>query len=88
MGSDTDPYQLNNTFAFNQNYGSTPLLTSSTSFLNPNLKPEKLYLWKQGAEIYFFKDRVGIDATVYQNTSSDQIINLPASSSSGYTSRL
>ena len=88
VGSDTDPYQLNNTFVFNQNYGSTPLLTSSTGLLNPDLKPEKLDALELGAELYFFKDRLGIDASVYQNTSADQIINLPASSSSGFATRL
>ncbi|MGI8581348.1 MAG: SusC/RagA family TonB-linked outer membrane protein, partial [Chitinophagaceae bacterium] len=88
VGSDTDPYQLNNTFVFNQNYGSTPLLTSSTGLLNPVLKPERLDALELGTELYFFKDRLGIDASVYQNTSADQIINLPASSSSGYATRL
>ncbi len=88
VGSDTDPYQLNNTFVFNQNYGSTPLLTSSTGLLNPDLKPERLDAWELGTELYLFKDRLGIDASVYQNTSADQIINLPASSSSGYATRL
>jgi TonB-linked SusC/RagA family outer membrane protein len=88
VGGDTDPYQLNNTFVFNQNYGSTPLLTSSTRLLNPNLAPEKLTSIEAGVEFYFFKDRLGIDATVYQNVSSDQIINLPTSASSGYVSRL
>jgi outer membrane receptor protein involved in Fe transport len=88
VGGDTDPYQLNNTFVFNQNYGSTPLLTSSTRLLNPNLKPEKTDAIELGTELYFLKDRVGIDASVYQSISSDQIISLPASSSSGYTTRL
>lgn len=88
VGGDTDPYQLNNTFVFNQTYGSTPLLTNSTKLLNPNLRPEKLTSLEAGAEVYFFKDRLGIDATVYQNTGTDQIISLPASASSGYTSRL
>ncbi|MEO6583984.1 MAG: SusC/RagA family TonB-linked outer membrane protein [Ferruginibacter sp.] len=88
VGSDTDPYQLNNTYVFNQNYGSTPLLTSSTGLLNPDLKPERLDALELGTELYFFKDRLGLDASVYQNTSTDQIINLPASSSSGYATRL
>lgn len=88
VGSDTDPYQLNNTFVFNQNYGSTPLLTNSTRLLNPGLAPEKLQSIEIGAEVYFLRDRLGIDVTVYQNTNSDQIINLPASASSGYVSRL
>ncbi len=88
VGSDTDPYQLNNTFVFNQNYGSSPLLTNSTRLLNPSLTPEKLDALEAGAEIYFIKDRLGIDASIYQNTSSNQIINLPSSTSSGFVSRL
>lgn len=88
VGSDTDPYQLNNTFVFNQNYGSTPLLTSSTRLLNPNLRPEKVDALEIGTELYFLQDRLGIDASVYQTTSADQIINLPASASSGFTTRL
>jgi hypothetical protein len=88
VGNDTDPYQLKNTFVFNQNYGSTPLLTNSTRLLNPSLSPEKLDALELGGEFYFFKDRLGLDASVYQNTSSNQIINLPTSSSSGYISRL
>jgi TonB-linked SusC/RagA family outer membrane protein len=88
VGNDTDPYQLNNTFVFNQNYGSTPLLTNSTRLLNPGLTPEKLQSIELGTEVYLFRDRLGIDATIYQNTSTDQIINLPTSASSGYLSRL
>ena len=88
VGSDTDPYQLENTFVFNQNYGSTPLLTNSTRLLNPALTPEKLKSFETGAEIYFLNDRLGIDLTLYQNTSTDQIINLPASAASGYQTRL
>ncbi|MEJ7912896.1 MAG: hypothetical protein WKF70_07060, partial [Chitinophagaceae bacterium] len=88
VGSDTDPYQLNNSFVFNQNYGSTPLLTSNTRLLNPSLTPESLQAVELGAEVYLFKDRFGIDVSVYQNKSSNQIINLPTSASSGYNSRL
>lgn len=88
VGSDTDPYQLNNTFAFNQNYGSTPLLTNRSRLLNPTLTPEKLQAIELGTEFYFFHDRLGVDATVYQNTNTDQIINLPTSTASGFESRL
>lgn len=88
VGGDTDPYQLNNTFVFNQNYGSSPLLTNSTGLLNPELIPEKLKALEAGAEVSFFKDRIDFDVSVYQNTNSNQIINLPVSSSSGYTTRL
>jgi TonB-linked SusC/RagA family outer membrane protein len=88
VGNDTEPYQLNNTYVFNQNYGTAPLLTSSTRLLNPSLSPESLQALEGGAEFYFFSNRAGLELTAYQNTSSGQIINLPASAASGYTSRL
>lgn len=88
VGNDTDPFQLKNTYAFNQNYGEYPLLTSSTTLLNENLRPERINALEAGAEVYFFNDRLGFDVSVYQNTAKDQIISLPASAASGYTSRV
>lgn len=88
VGNDTDPFQLSNTYAFNQNYASSPLLTSSSTLLNADLRPERINALEAGAELYFFKDRVGVDFTVYQNTAKDQIISLPVSGATGYTSRV
>lgn len=88
VGNDTDPFQLQNTFTFNQNYGSFPLLSSPTTLLNANLRPERLNALEAGTEIWLFNDVIGLDASVYQNTSSDQIVRLPVSAASGYTSRL
>lgn len=88
VGNDTDPFQLRNTYAFNQNYASSPLLTSSSTLLNADLKPERINALESGAELYFFKDRLGVDVTLYQNTAKDQIISLPVSGATGYTSRV
>lgn len=88
VGNDTDPFQLNNTFAYNANYGSFPLATNSTSFLNPDLRPERLNALEAGTELWFLKGKIALDLSVFQNTSKDQIVNLPTSSASGFTSRL
>jgi TonB-linked SusC/RagA family outer membrane protein len=88
VGNDTNPFQLRNTYAFNQNYGSNPLLTNSATLLNANLRPERINALEAGAEIYFFNDRVGLDVAVYQNNARDQIISLPTSAASGYTSQI
>ncbi|RFC53171.1 SusC/RagA family TonB-linked outer membrane protein [Brumimicrobium aurantiacum] len=88
VGSDTDPFQLRNTYAFNQNYGSYPLLTNSSILLNENLKPERINALEAGTELYFFDERIGLDVTVYQNTAKNQIITLPTSSSSGYAGQV
>ncbi len=88
VGNDTQPYQLRNTYAFNQNYGSFPLLTNSSTLLNANLRPERINGLEVGTELYFFNDRLGLDVTLYQNTALDQIIGLPASAASGYTNQI
>lgn len=88
VGNDTNPFQLNNTYAFNQNYGSYPLLTNSSTLLNSDLRPERINGLEAGAELYFFDNRLGLDITVYRNTATDQIIGVPASAASGYTNRI
>ncbi|WP_339864206.1 SusC/RagA family TonB-linked outer membrane protein [uncultured Algoriphagus sp.] len=85
VGNDTDPYQLNNSFQFNQNYGSFTRVTNGTVLNNPDLKPERLTSLEAGFEIGLWKDRVLADVSVYQNTSIDQIIGRPISTSSGFS---
>jgi len=51
---------------------------------DPELKPEFTEAYEAGFELRFFNNRFGIDATFYQSTSKDQIIQTPVSSSTGY----
>jgi hypothetical protein len=52
---------------------------------NPNLKPEFAVSEEAGVELGFLNDRLGIDATVYQKDTKDQIVdNLRASYGSGF----
>lgn len=52
---------------------------------NPNLKPEFAVSKELGAELGFFDDRLGIDATVYRKDTRDQIVsNVRASYGSGF----
>ncbi|HKL03504.1 MAG TPA: SusC/RagA family TonB-linked outer membrane protein, partial [Cryomorphaceae bacterium] len=69
VGNDTDPYQLVNTFQFNQNYGSAIRVTNETELKTTNLKPERLNALEAGAEVWFFDGRLQADIAVYQNTS-------------------
>ena len=52
---------------------------------NPNLKPELAVSNEFGAELGFFDNRLGIDATVYRKETRDQIVNnVRASYGSGF----
>lgn len=85
VGNDTDPYQLNNTYQFNQNYGSFTRVTNGTVLNNPDLKSERLNSLEAGLELGFWKGRLIADVSTYLNTSINQIIGRPISTSSGFS---
>ncbi len=84
VGNDTDPYQNAQNFLFNQNYGSNFRVTNETVLKNANLKPERLNAYEAGVAAWFFKGRIQLDASAYQNISEDQIISRPISSAGGF----
>lgn len=86
VGNDTDPYQLNNTFQFNQNYGSSTRVTNGNELKNADLKPERLNAFEVGSEIWLYKNRLQFDVSAYQNTSINQIIGRPISQAAGFAS--
>jgi outer membrane receptor protein involved in Fe transport len=87
-GNDTDPYQLRNTYTFNQNYGEYLRVTNQNTLKNSNLKPERLNAYEAGVELWFLNNRLQADLGVYENTSIDQIIARPISLTTGYSNKL
>ncbi|MEP6927706.1 MAG: SusC/RagA family TonB-linked outer membrane protein [Ginsengibacter sp.] len=53
---------------------------------NANLKPVITTEAELGMEVRFLKGRIGLDATVYDKKTDGQILNVPISPGSGYTS--
>ncbi|MFT6036212.1 MAG: outer membrane receptor protein involved in Fe transport, partial [Marivirga sp.] len=88
VGNDTDPYQLRNTYAFNQNYGDNLRVTNQSTLRNLNLMPERMNAYEAGVEIWLLNDRIQSDLSVYQNTSIDQIIGRPISRTTGFSNKL
>ncbi|SEM95135.1 TonB-linked outer membrane protein, SusC/RagA family [Chitinophaga rupis] len=88
VGKDTDPYQLINTYPFNQPFDNNPLLTVSDKFLKEDLKPEITTATEVGAEIGLFKDRARLDVTYYNSNSSNQILLADVSPTTGYLKKL
>ncbi len=50
---------------------------------NSNLKPERRRQWEVGADLRFFKNRIGLDVSYYKSRSFDVILQAPITSSSG-----
>ncbi|WP_374948774.1 SusC/RagA family TonB-linked outer membrane protein [Mucilaginibacter sp.] len=55
---------------------------------NPNLRPEKDYQMDIGADLQFFKGRLGMEFSLYQYRATDQIFDPRISYASGYVLEL
>jgi TonB-linked SusC/RagA family outer membrane protein len=54
---------------------------------NPDLKPELTKSWEFGGEVRFLNNRLAIDATYFDAQSTNQIFNVPVSTSSGFRTK-
>lgn len=90
VGSDTDPYKLGLIYGlFPNEYTGYPIGSISNSTApNAHLKPTKTNSTEFGLEMKFFQNKVGLDITYYDQVSSNQIMKMAASSSSGYKTAL
>jgi TonB-linked SusC/RagA family outer membrane protein len=81
-GNDTDPYQT-------QKYYGTSEFASSGSvdpvLYNAHLKPEISTSYEAGFDIRFLKNRFGLDLTVYNSVTRNQIVQVPMNWSTGYS---
>lgn len=90
VGSDTEPYKLQPTLDFGDGWNaSTKLLNLFVPNRLPNaeLRPEFTTSIEIGADFRFLNDRINLDVTYYDAKSTDQIINIPISPASGFTSK-
>ncbi|QOR73389.1 SusC/RagA family TonB-linked outer membrane protein [Cruoricaptor ignavus] len=82
VGSDTEANQLNNQYYTSTPFG-TPTYYYNTTAKNSSLKPEKTKSKEIGLNLQFFNNRFGFDVAAFQNDTSDQILPLAVSYSSG-----
>jgi TonB-linked SusC/RagA family outer membrane protein len=98
VGNDAAPYLLENYFQrpeIDGGFGTTtfpfngvPGITRFGRIGNPDLKPEITTAYEVGTELNFWNNRLYIDFSYYKNRSKDQILTIPISESSGFTSKV
>lgn len=69
--------------------GSYPFPSSAvapTTLYNTDLKPEQTQSLEAGLELKMFDNRVGFDAAFYRTLTKNQILQVPLTSSAGYSS--
>ncbi|UOQ70178.1 SusC/RagA family TonB-linked outer membrane protein [Hymenobacter cellulosilyticus] len=85
VGNDTDPYGNNKYYGRSDFPGAGSV---ATTLYNKNLKPEQTVSYEAGLEYLMFQGRIGADLTVYQNTTRNQILEVPIDPTTGYTRAL
>jgi len=88
VGNDTDPYQLYKVYEVEQSFDGKPSNKLPSTLNNEDLKPEITSSWEGGANLQFFRNRLGLDVTYYHNTSRNQILPIPVSSAFGYEAKV
>jgi TonB-linked SusC/RagA family outer membrane protein len=88
VGNDASPYQLASTYnGVSNKFGSLPQYELSTNIANFDLKPELTNSFEVGTEIGLFGDRLSLDASYYDKSTRNQIINLVVSSAGGFQTK-
>jgi TonB-linked SusC/RagA family outer membrane protein len=83
VGNDAEPYYVNGTYLQDTPFAGNPIMLLPTTSYDPELKPEFTTEFEMGAEMNFFQDRIGIDFTWYNRSTTNQIAPLSLPSSTG-----
>lgn len=87
-GSDLSPYQITPTFSVGGVYSTISTLAVPDNLPNPDIKPSYANSYEAGADLQFFKNRLGMNFTYYVQRNKNQIINLDVSGASGVNSTI
>lgn len=87
VGSDTEPYRLQNVYAYASKYGSVSGVVLPSTLADADLKPERMYSWELGSDISFLNNRIGLNLTYYNTLNKNQIVVIPLSTTTGYSFR-
>lgn len=87
VGKDAEPYLTSVTYTTPNVY---PLdgrvgYTRSNLLGSQDLRPERTTSFEVGTSVRILDNRLGLDLTVYQSNSADQILRVPVSNATGFT---
>ena len=84
-GGPLPPYSLQNTFGLSGTpFGSTTVGFLPNTLNNPNIKPETTTGTEFGVDMRLFNSKLRLNATYYDQTTTDAIIRAQISSASGF----
>jgi TonB-linked SusC/RagA family outer membrane protein len=87
-GGAPDPYQINQAFTMLPSSGQPIQNVSSTTITNMNLRPYTSTTVEAGIEARFLNSRLGIDITLYDRKTTDDIVSTAITGTTGYNNVL
>lgn len=87
VGNGAPGQALLDTYAKFDPFNSSQMYSAPSVKNNPNLKPTVTTNYEAGLEMSFLDRRIGLDLSAYRSLSSDQIFQVPFSTSTGYSSK-
>ena len=87
VSSDLDPYQTSSYYSNSGSYSGLSRVSYPNSIVNANIKPEKSTSFELGLSTVLLENKLSFDLTYYNIVDENQIINLPTSEASGFSSR-
>ena len=81
-------YQINQTYSFQDPWGSLLLPFNSRDLANPNIRPERTKAWEYGIDARLFRNRLRLDVTYYDQKSIDLIVEAEVSGGTGFETAL
>ena len=82
--SEDDFFVTTPTYREGINFGGTPSVVFPDVKTNPNLKPDLTSTVEIGADVRFFKNRMGVDVTYYRSLDTDLLAARNVANSSGF----
>jgi len=86
VGADAPIYSVTDVYTVNTAFGSSPLISATTTKNNPNLVPERTKSYEIGLDMSFLKSRIGFDVSYYNAKTVNQILPVTVSRATGYNS--
>lgn len=84
VGNDAGTYYVDGTYLQDTPFGGRPIMLLPTTSYDPALRPEFTTEFEVGTELQFLQNRLSLDLTWYNRSTTDQIapLSLPASTGS------
>jgi TonB-linked SusC/RagA family outer membrane protein len=86
VGTDIGPYQTQFTYRAGVPFGNYPAFTLPNISINESIRPTRSTSLESGIELKFLQQRMGLDLTGYRTDARDQILTIPVSGASGFSS--